>query len=502
MKLVAQLLLLVSLSAPPGIAAATRSRNAAVATPHPAASAVALETLRANGNAIDAATAAAFVLAVADPSAASLGGGGLLLWLDSDTGAVWALDFRELAPRTLAARDAGPAAQTAVPGFTRGLHAAHKRFGLLTWESLLAPAIHGARSGIGSTPFVASQFASAGESVLEELGLTADLIASGSILRQPELAESLELAARDPEHLMTGQRGRKLAAALGSHGSTITLADLEDYQPVWRAPLRIDRDARQIFVFPPPSGGGLALASLLDGSPGPSSTQASELLPWIERLHRASTEKISRVGDPERTRVELNEPVAFASKPVPSGESNDGGSGMVIVDAAGNAVALVFTNGSRFGSGIRSPGGYLMNDSMRDFSVEDGRGPNTRAPRRRPATSMTPMLILQERRLMLAASSGGGAVAPAVLGRFILDLFAGISPEVAEAAPRYHHAGVPDELLLERRGAHAELAEILSTGGQALRTQSSLGNMEAVVVLEDALLAITDSRGGGSAGGY
>lgn len=503
MKRLAGALMLLSVVAAPLCASGTRSAGAAAATPHPLATGVAIDTLRSGGNAVDAATAAAFVLAVADPSAASLGGGGLLLWLDSRTGAVWALDFREIAPRALPDDESRPGANVAVPGFVSGLHAAHERFGALEWSRLLKPAIHGAREGVAITPFVASKLVSAGPRLAGELGLEPDSVSAGSLLVQPHLADTLELVAREPGHLMTAQRGRKLVAALADHGSTLTLADLEEYEPVWRAPIRIDRGTRQIFVFPPPSGGGLAIASMLDGGSLPSEgATASELVPWITRLREASMEKLSRVGDPERTRVDLDVPVPFATKTVAAGEDVDSGSGLVVVDAEGNAAALVFTLGAPFGSGIRAPGGFLMNDSMRDFSIDEGRVPNARMPRRRPATSLTPLLVLERDRMIIAAASGGGSAAPAVLSRFLLDLFADVDPGVAEAAPRYHHPGLPEEVLIERRGGHGDLAAALSSAGQALRTVSSLGAIQAVIAATDSLHAITDSRGGGSTGGY
>lgn len=492
--LASTLLAAFTLATPLRAAPVVSARHAAAATPHPAATSVATGTLHDGGNALDAAIAAAFTLSVVDPSRASLGGGGLLLWRDATSGAVWALDFRELAPRELSQSDAA-AAKVAVPGFVRGLAAAHARFGTRPWKELLVPAIAGARDGVPLTTRVAAQIAAAGERVIHSGGLVATSPETGARLAQPELADTLQSVANDPNAFLTGSDARRLVAALGPLGSTLTVRDLEEWEPRWRAPLRIDTGPLQLYTSGPPSGGGLALASLID-APLPSAAPD----PWIARVSAASLERLRHASDPDANRLALESGANGDAPPSASGESDISGAGIVVVDTHGNAVAMVLTTGSRFGSGIVAPGGYLMNDSLRDFS---GAGVNAAASRRRPATSMTPLIVTSGGALRLIVASGGGSTSPSATAQVTFAILNGADPADAVSAPRYHHDGNPATVVLERRDEmFRALTRRFTTSGQAVRDVEAIGDVQAIAVEDGELEALSDPRGGGAAGGY
>lgn len=495
--LIATLLILSASSLHAGIA---EGEKGAAATPHPASTAAAMDVLREGGNAIDAAAAASFTLAVADPSSASPGGGGLLLWFDSAAGAVWALDFREIAPRELSdAETAG--AMIAVPGFVPGLAAAHERFGALSWSEVLAPALALAREGARLTPHVAALISAHGDSGNYPVPLRGTSASSGVRLNTDELADTLELVSKHGPDAFSGSRGRKLVSELRESGSTVSLLDMESYEPVWRAPLRIDLGARLIYTMPPPSGGGIALARLLKAEAPPTEAENAEALDaWLEHSRAASLERIVRAGDPERTRLALGEEASIEQRSA-AGQETDGGAALAVVDAAGNAVAIVLTNGSKFGSGVRA-GGFLFNDSQRDFSPAGQRGPNGRESRRRPATSSSPVLIIEDGSVRLAAAASGGSVASSALGQFVAALLSGETPQDAIAAPRYHHEGSPERIVIERRGNWSPLADQLSTGGRAVRVITAAGEIHAVFTAGGRLAAVSDPRGGGAPGAY
>lgn len=492
MKSITLAALLILASSSSGRAASASAPKAAASTPHPLATRVAIETLRSGGNAIDAAVAAAFVLAAADPSSATLGGGGLLLWFDASTDAVWALDFRELAPHEVPMGD-GPGSAIAVPGFTPGLAAAHDRFGALNWTEVLAPATALAGEGALVTPALASRFAQQAPRVSSAAFLGDQEPARGVRLATGDLAETLKQIAREPRAPFRGSHGRRLAAFLAEAGSTITLLDLESYEPVWRGPIRIDRGGARIYAFPPPSGGGVTLMHL---------AKHSSVREDAAALRDAALHRLLRMGDPERTRFDLAAPIRDIDLPQSPADETSGGSSIAIADESGNAAVLVLTIGSPFGSGIVTPSGFVMNDSMRDFDPSGARGVNSPESNRRPGTSMTPVIVTRDGSVVLAAASGGGGPASSAIALFTLRVLDGMPPDEALALPRYHHDGVPDRLVVEQGAMPAAGIAELTERGQAVRPATSLGEIHAVVRSNDSWIALADPRGGGAPGGY
>lgn len=379
-----------------------------------------------------------------------------------------------------------------VPGFVPGLAAAHRRFGALDWQQLVAPAHALALEHPALNATVAGRLARHEPVAAALLGERARP-SPGGRLNTTSLAQTLAQISREPHAPFRGSAGRRLVAFLKESGATISLHDLESYEPVWRAPIRIDRGKSRIFAFPPPSGGGVTLMHLARGTAD---------FDDVATLREASLRRLTRMGDPERTRFDLPAALRDIDLPRSHDDETSGGSGIAIVDAAGNAAALVLTLGSSFGSGILTPAGFLMNDSLADFDAGSPRGANAPEPVRRPGTSMTPVIVTSDQSVTLAVASGGGGPAATATAVFVLRVLDGDDPGEALELPRYHHDGVPDRMVLEQTRVSAELVDRLTNDGQAVRLVPSAGEIHAVVATSGGYEALADTRGGGAPGGY
>lgn len=530
-----------------------RGRNGMVATSERNASAAGLAVLKSGGNAVDAAVASAFALAVTHPAAGNLGGGGFLL-LRLPSGETNFIDFREQAP--LAATEdmyLGPDGKptrdsvigwraAGVPGTVRGLELAHRRYGKLPWKDVVEPAVRLARDGFALS---AAQARSLNSSrLLAQFPESRRIFqrngtpwSEGDVLRQPELAEVLQrIAAEGAQDFYEGRTARRLAEAMAAHGGLITLEDLRRYRAIERVPLAGGYRGYTILSAPPPSSGGVGLLQVLgvlDGSgyekSGPGSAAAVHFA--VEALRRFFAERGEFLGDPDfaalpvtglldprhldRLRRSIDPQRATPSRSLRAGaplfESPET-THLTAVDGAGNAAALTYTLNGSFGSGVTVPGlGFLLNNEMDDFSVQPG-SPNSAGlvqgrvnairPGKRPLSSMTPTIVLRDGRFYLALGSpGSGRIISSVL-QVILNVIDHRMP-LAEAIsyPRFHHQWLPDRLYVEP-GFPAETLRKLESMGHAIEQARAIGEVHAVWLNGEWLEGVADPRGDGAAAGY
>ncbi|MCB9899363.1 MAG: gamma-glutamyltransferase [Planctomycetes bacterium] len=532
------LLALVVLLAGSGCASAPVDRSAAVRLEHAtttdggavacvdrSAARVGASILARGGNAIDAAVATAFALAVTWPPAGNLGGGGMLLLQRAD-GRSEAIDFRETAPagstpdlfldtdgRYDPSLAEAPYRAIGVPGTPAGLYLAHELHGRLPWAELVEPARRLAADGFLVDETLADWFAafatelaaipSTAAVFLDDHGHTP---VAGSLLRQPELAETLALL-RDvgPDAFYRGPVARALARAVTSGGGRMTTDDLAAYRAVRRVPLRTRFAGATVLGMPPPSSGGLAVAQIL-GQLGrlhwrdtrPGSADALHLL--VESERRAFADRARWLGDPDQGSVPLDallsdehlDALAAGVDPEHASDSHAFGPPVTeldepkqtthvsVLDAEGNAVAMTVTLEEAFGCKVVAAGtGVLLNDELRDFNRVPGRSTpagligtaaNLAAPGKRPLTSMTPTIVLRDDRVALVTGSPGGRTIISTVAQIVLAVIGRRTPlEDAVPAPRLHHQWFPDRIDLEPGRFPSDVVDALVARGHVVR---------------------------------
>lgn len=520
----------------------------------PLASQVGVDILRRGGNAVDAAVAVGFALAVVHPEAGNLGGGGFLVLRLAD-GSVRTLDYRETAPAR-ASRDMYLDAQgrltdrsltghlaAGVPGSVAGLAEAHRRYGRLPWAAVIAPAIRLARDG-----FVVDEFRS------RSLSASADRLArfpasraqflpggkapeAGATFRQPDLAATLQLLADSgPGPFYRGRIADLIVREMERGGGIISRADLEAYQPIWREPIVIHYRGYTIYSMPPSSSGGVTLAeilNILEGyDPLPEFGTADYVHLLAEAMRRAFVDRNRYLGDPAFVTMPLDRLLSkeYAAKlraeidprhatPTPafvsSGPEGSNTTHYSVVDAAGNAASVTTTLNSSYGSAVTVTGaGFLLNNEMDDFAAAPGRPnqyglvqgeANAIQPGKRMLSAMTPTIVVDPQgRLRLVLGSPGGptiitSVAQVILN--VLDHHMALSDAVA--AVRVHHQAWPDRLYYERAGLLPETLAALRALGHVLEERSGYsGDIAAIERRGSAWIGVPDPRRGGGAAGY
>jgi gamma-glutamyltranspeptidase/glutathione hydrolase len=523
------------------------------ATPQAADAGAAI--LAAGGNAVDAAVAAAFVLAVTYPEAGNLAGGGFLVALRQD-GKVFSLDFRETGPAAIRSKSfLGPGGKgvegastrtglaVATPGTVRGLEAVHRRLGKLPWKRLVAEASRLAREGFPVTQRLSGDllaqrdlFASHPESVRLFFPGGRPL-APGSAFLQPDLAVTLDaIAERGADAFHEGPVARKIAEFVRSEGGVLTADDLKGYRPVWREPFSIDFGAWKLHTMPLPSSGGFLLASILGQlsrlgwTPGMLETvEGAHLASEAER--RAYAERNRWLGDGDVVDVPLGPLLAPArldslsrsidrTKATPS-SAVDGALGksaerletthLSVATADGEAVSLTYTLNGAFGNGSVVPGvGVLLNNEMDDFAVAPGQPnlfglvqgeQNAVRPGARPLSSMSPLIALEDGNLRLVLGSPGGSTIPTTVLQVFLRAGPGRRPLAeAVAGPRLHHQHLPDVLYFEKGGLPEGTATGLRAMGHHLEQRGPIGMVHAIEMAPGgALTGVADPRGPGAA---
>ncbi|HXW89354.1 MAG TPA: gamma-glutamyltransferase [Terriglobales bacterium] len=517
---------------------------------------VGLEVLRSGGNAVDAAVAVGFALAVTDPAAGNIGGGGFMLIRMAD-GRVTFIDFREKAPgkathdmyldasgkltdeSIVGWRSAG------VPGTVRGLELAHKKYGHKPWADLVKPAVDLATNGF-PTPVWPVLYREHFISKLSKFPETKRIFLKGGepydwqeTFRQPELGRTLERIARlGSSDFYDGETGHLLADAMQKNGGLITLADLHDYQAVERTPLEGNYKGYHIITSPPPSSGGVGLLQMLAmlnttdyEKTGAGSATTDHYLAEVMRRYYADRNEY--LGDPDfvknpvsslldpayvrARRATIDRERATSSDAVnpslPAGKEGTNTTHYSIVDEQGNAVAVTYTLNHGFGSGVTVPGaGFLLNDEMDDFAARPGT-PNSLglvqgernaiAPGKRPLSSMTPTIILKDNKpFLVLGAQGGPIITTAVLQVIVNVIDFGMNPQDAVDFPRVHHQWKPDALEVER-GVSPDTITILKQMGYEVKDAPfGLATVQAILITNGWLQGGHDARGVGKAVGY
>lgn len=533
--------------------------SAALSTGSPYATTVGVTVLKNGGNAIDAAVAVEFALAVAHPQAGNLGGGGFLVYYDAKTKGMWSLDFRETAPGAakkdmflLADGRVSPDSRTggravAIPGTVAGLAAAHRRFGSHPWKELLAPAISLAREGVRvDAQLAADLLAGKNDRNIDRFAPTQAIfypkgvpLQAGAKLVQPELAGTLQtIATAGANAFYDGEIATYIVEAVKANGGAISFKDLRDYKALWRAPLKVAFGEYALYTVAPPSGGGVVLAESLNilagydlaafGFQTPRSIHVE-----IEAERRAAIDRNRYIGDPAMSRIPFREllsaqraalwrasidpmkstPTALLTEPATTVAEGNHTTHFSIVDSEGNIVALTTTLNDNFGSGLIVPGGgFFLNNSMDDFSAGAGKPnrygivqstANAIEPGKRMTSSMTPAIVFKRDRPFLVFGTGGGPAIPTTLLQVLLNIVV-YKKSLADAiaAPRYHHQGLPEDIFYERGRAPKLLLEALGAMGHGVRDREPIGGVHAIQFDRGKLVAVADPRGGGAAGGF
>ena len=542
-----------------------RAPHGMVASTERIASQIGVDVMKRGGNAVDAAVAVAFALAVVYPSAGNLGGGGFMMIRRSD-GTATAIDYRETAPAA-ATRDmyVGPDGElikgegssilgyraSGVPGTVAGMAFALTKYGSgkLTWSELIEPArrlavngfvvTHRTQERLEDYQAILSRFADSRRIFLRE----GKLYREGEILRQPELAATLgRLQKNGPREFYEGKTARLIVGDMQHNGGLITRQDLRDYTPKDRVPLHGSYRGYGIISMPPPSSGGAVLIEMLNILEGfdlqklhPFSSEYYHLL--VEAMRRAYADRAEYMGDTdfnsvpidglidktyaERQRSTINPERASSSSKMgagkPIGYESTQTTHFTIVDAAGNAVSNTYTLNGWFGSGVVAKGtGVLLNNEMDDFTSKPGEPNmygaiqsqrNAIAPRKRPLSSMTPTFILRpDGSLYFAIGTPGG---PTIINT-VLQIVNNVidhdmNMQQAIDSPRIHHQWLPDEILDEPLGLSADTRRALEARGYKFATKPFYMSDAQGIMIEEKTgmrLGASDAREDGAAVGY
>jgi len=520
----------------------------AIAMPDRYSAAIAEEILDDGGNAVDAAIAAAFVLAVAYPEAGNIGGGGFML-LRIGVHAAF-LDFREIAPAA-ATRDMYFDARgeivdgaslnghraVAVPGTVAGLRAAHESYGTRPWRELLAPAIALAENGIEVPQLLVDRVRDESPRLAAVASFARYFghLRAGQTYRQPELAAALQRIARQgAAGFYEGETARLIVDEMRRGGGIITADDLAAYRPQWREPLRTRWRDHEIFAAPPPSSGGFAIIQLLKmkdalapSFAGLAHNSAQYIHLTAEMEKRVFADRAEYGGDPDFVRQPVEEliaddyvaaraaevdPVAIskgsAVRPGLEGRST---AHFSIVDRDGNAVALTYTLNTDFGSGVVvEGGGFLLNNEMDDFSAKPGVAnyygvtgaeANAIAPGKRMLSSMSPTILVSDGRVsMVLGSPGGSTIITSVYQTIVNVLDFGMSAQEAVSATRFHHQLIPEDLVtysVMKPLPEEVVGELTSRGYRAVPHEWEFGDLQLVLRRGDRWSAASDPRGRG-----
>ncbi len=508
------------------------ARDGMVAAESRVAAAVGAEVLRRGGNAVDAAVATAFALAVTHPAAGNLGGGGFLLFRAADGRAV-AYDFREMAPAGAQSsmfltngvydttRHHATHLSVGVPGTVAGLHLAWKDHGLRPWAELLQPAIQLAQEGFTVSAGLEHSLSNAlpklrrSPSSLRQFTREGEPLRAGDVLRQPDLARTLGLIAkRGPAGFYRGEIAARMVSEVCAGGGLMTEADLKGYRVRRREPVRGTYRGYEVLSMPPPSSGGICLIlmlNLIEGFPVRDlvSDDGRRIHGMVEAMRRAFAVRAHYLADPEamkdvtparllskayaaRLRASVQPDRASVSStegfewPYESSETTH----LSVVDSSRNVVALTYTLEESYGSGLMAPGtGFLLNNEMGDFNAGPGltttngligTTPNLAGPRKRMLSSMTPTIILRDGRPFLVLGSPGGRTIITTVFEVVVNVLdRGMNLSDAVAAPRFHHQWFPDSVLYEADAFDDAVAESLRRRGhtleQARYPQGSVG---------------------------
>lgn len=538
----------------PFAATAQTFQKAAVVSADPMASQVGADVMARGGNAVDAAVATFFMLAVTYPEAGNLGGGGFLL-VRTASGEVAALDFREMAPLR-AHRDMyldstgtgrtdwsqrGPLA-SGVPGSVKGMAEAHGRYGSMPWRDLLAPAIRTASDGYVVPAGLASSL-NAAANRLREHGATSFLKADGSawvegdLFRQPDLAQTLKrIADEGPQEFYTGRTASLIDATMRRLGGILTTDDLSAYRAIWRTPMSTEWRGHTLHQMPLPSSGAVVIPQVLRfidpydlSELGQGSAGTVHLL--TEAFRRSFADRNQHLGDPDFVGVPMTgllQPGYLADRwsdfdPGHASQSADITAGAPepaetthysVIDADGMAVAVTTTLNGSYGSYVEvAGGGFLLNNEMDDFSIQPGvpnlfglvgTEANAVAPGKRMLSSMSPTIVEMNGHVrMVLGAAGGPRIITAVVQIFLNGVVYGQSAADAIAFGRFHHQHLPDRITADRGFLDEDTRYRLRMMGHTVESGPFSSKAHILFVNRDGSIeAAADPRGYGSGAGH
>ncbi|MBC7653320.1 MAG: gamma-glutamyltransferase [Oligoflexus sp.] len=531
-------------------------KNGAVVSGHPEASKIGVDILKQGGNAIDAAVAVQFALAVVYPNAGNIGGGGFMVYRSSK-GKKLTLDFREKAPK-LAARDMyldslGSVVKekslyghlaAGIPGSVDGMAMAHKRLGKLNWKLLLQPAINLANNGFKITAKQAEELNyyapffkkyTQGPSAFTSKSFWK----TGDTLVQKDLANTLmEIQKYGRKGFYKGWVAKCLVAEMNRGKGIITLNDLRDYHSVWRKPLTNSYKDYQITSMPPPSSGGIALLQLLQSvAPYPIShwgaRRDSTIQLMVEAERRVYADRATHLGDPDFVAVpqkalldtsyqksrmaNMSWTKASPSTQIMAGEivakESEETTHFSIVDKDKNAVSITTTLNGSYGSFVAvENAGFLLNNEMDDFSVKPGSPnlygliggeANAIAPNKRMLSSMTPTIVEKNGKLfMVLGTPGGSTIITSVFQVFLNVVEFNMNMQEAVNATRFHHQWLPDIIYSEKGAFDEATTNSLLKKGYKIELRGTMGRVDAILQLKEGLETGADKRGDDKAEGY
>lgn len=529
-----------------------RADHGMVASQEGRATRVGVDILRRGGNAVDAAVAVGFALAVTLPRAGNLGGGGFMLVHLADRKETVAIDYRETAPaaatRSMFLDESGEpdprksrsnALAVGVPGTVAGLALAHRSYGSgkFTLHELIAPAIALARDGIPVDDDLADslpraqprlvRWPAAARIFLREDGTA---LGRGDRLVQHDLARSLEAIARDgPDAFYRGAIAERIVAAVRDAGGIMTMNDFADYRAIVRQPVRGTYHGYEVVSMPPPSSGGVHLIQMLNILEGfdladSGAASAATLHLMIEAMKRAYADRAAHLGDPAFVRVPVQGLVskryaaalragidperATAAEAIRAGDplpyEGDNTTHYSVVDRDGNAVSNTYTLNFSYGLGMVAEGtGILLNNELDDFAAAPdapnaygltGADANMPAPGKRPLSSMSPTILLKDGRPFLVTGSPGGSRIITTVLQVILNVV-DHRMNIAEAvlAPRLHHQWKPDRVLAER-GFSPDTLRLLRARGHRVEIGAASGSANSIMLDKGRLFGATDTR--------
>jgi len=534
------------------------ARKAMVVAEEDLATEVGVSVLRSGGNAVDAAVAVGFALAVTHPYAGNIGGGGFMLIRMAD-GRTTFIDFREKAPAAathdmylnangVPTRDSVVGWRSAgVPGTVRGLALANKKYGREAWPELVKPAVALATNGFPVSKWQMDSWRRSSP-LLSQFPESKRIFLKGGayydwqeIFKQPELARTLDrIAQLGAPDFYDGETAHILAAEMAKNGGLITLADLHNYQAVERTPLEGDYKGYHIISSPPPSSGGVGLLqmlAMLNGA-GYEKSGAGSAVSYhymAEAMRRYFADRSKYLGDPDFVNVPISALLAptyvdsrrATIRPDRATPAEQIAAGLTaakegsntthynIVDREGNAVAVTYTLNNGYGSGVTVPdAGFLLNDEMDDFAAKPGEPnmfglvqgeSNAIAPGKRPLSSMTPTIILKDGKPFLVLGAPGGPVIITSMLQVILNVIDfGMNAQDAIDFPRIHDQWKPDRLDTESTVSPDTVAQLRHMGYQTQTADpNEKARVEVILISAGWLQGAVDGRGsGGKAEGY
>jgi len=532
-------------------------KNGMVVSAHPESSRIGVQILKKGGNAVDAAVATGFALAVCYPEAGNIGGGGFMVIRKSD-GSIDAIDYREKAPlngsRDMYLDESGNVIKDAstdthlasgVPGSVDGLLTAHAKYGKLPLKEVIQPAIDLAENGYPlprnqARSFNSNRKAFISRNLQKPAFVKDSLWKEGEIIKQPDLAATLRLVRDNGrEGFYSGKVAEMIVAEMKRGNGLISFKDLEEYKSVWRTPITGTYRGYKIITVAPPSSGGVTLLQLLGmcesyqlKESGYNKAETVHLI--IEAERRSFADRAEFLGDPDYVKIPVKELIdnkylvdrmksfnpekASLSSEIghgnPEGYISEETTHYSVVDSEGNAVSTTTTLNGGFGNSIIVDGaGFILNNEMDDFSVKPGfpnmyglvgGEANSIKPGKRMLSSMTPTIVEKEGKLfMVVGSPGGSTIATSVFQVIINAIDFGMNMQEAVNAGRFHHQWMPDNVAFEKNSIDSAVLIKLNQMGHKMLSRSAIGRVNAIMMLPDgSISAGADPRGNNVATGF